>query len=254
MKYHLETIPVWDAFHLHDECPICAIYHKLEGEYLDTALGGAAMEPDIRLMTNELGFCQHHLEMLYAMRKRLPLALMLHTHLQEIEKDLAPAQDALIDPTAVKSGLFRRAPGEEESIQKLLETLHKHNSTCLVCDQITHNIDRYLYTVLHLYQSDPAFKEELANCKGFCLPHFEMLLSFAEKSLHGAQRQAFFRDLCEVEKKNLARMENDVYRFTKMFDFRNAGGDFGEARDAVPRVITKLRGQPSEKSDGVSTL
>ena len=124
MKYHLETIPVWDAFHLHDECPICAIYHKLEGEYLDTALGGAAMEPDIRLMTNELGFCQHHLEMLYAMRKRLPLALMLHTHLQEIEKDLAPAQDALIDPTAVKSGLFRRAPGEEESIQKLLETLN----------------------------------------------------------------------------------------------------------------------------------
>lgn len=254
MKYHLETIPVWDAFHLEDECPICAIYHKLEGEYLDTALGGAAMEPDIRLMTNELGFCQHHLEMLYAMRKRLPLALMLHTHLQEIEKDLAPSVDPLIDPEGARSGLFRRAPKEEESVKALLKTLHRHNSTCLVCDQITNNIDRYLYTILHLYQTDPNFKTALQESKGFCLPHFEMLLTFAEGKLHGSVRQDFFRDACDVEKKALARLDGQIYHFTKMFDFRMAGGDFGESRDSVPRVIAKLRGKPSEKSDGISTL
>ncbi len=254
MKYHLETIPVWEAFHREDECPVCAIYHKLEGEYLDTALGGAAMDPDIRLMTNELGFCRDHLEMLYLMRKRLPLALMLLTHLQEIEKDLAAPEKLLIDPEGAKSGLFRRAPSEEESVRRLLDVLGKHNSTCLVCDQIARNMDRYLYTILHLYQKDPQFRETLTAGKGFCLPHFEALLTFAEKTLHGAVRQEFFRDLCKVEKENLYRLEGEVEHFTKMFDFRNVKGDFGSSKDAVPRVIGKLRGTPSERSDGIETL
>jgi len=254
LKYHLETIPVWDAFHREDECPVCAIYHKLEGEYLDTALGGAAMDPDIRLMTNEKGFCQHHLEMLYLMRKRLPLALMLLTHLQEIEKDLQGPQEALIDPKGARSGLLRRAPKEEDSIKSLLEVLKRHNTTCLVCDQINHNMDRYLFTILHLYQKDPQFRETLLNGKGFCLPHFEELLTFAEKTLHGEVRQNFYKDLCKVEKDNLYRLEGQVEHFTKMFDFRNVKGDFGESKDAVPRVIGKLRGSPSEKSDGIETL
>jgi len=254
MKYHLETIPIWDAFRSGGECPLCTIRHKLESDYLDTALGGAAMEPDIRLMTNEKGFCLHHLEMLYAMRKRLPLALMLHTHLQQIESELNADLDTLTSPDAPKSTWLRRAPDEKERLSRLRATVAKHNASCMVCDQISANIDRYLYTVVYLHKTDPSFAGVFRDGKGFCLPHFEALLASAEEHLSGGVRQAFLRDACEAQKKALSRLDDEVQRFIKMFDFRNAGGDFGTAKDAVPRLMGKLRGEPSPISDGISTL
>ena len=30
MRYHIDTIPVWDAMKLEGECPLCALRRKLE--------------------------------------------------------------------------------------------------------------------------------------------------------------------------------------------------------------------------------
>ena len=44
-------------------CPICALYRKLEEDELDLILGASMMEPDVRIRTNELGFCKIHYDM-----------------------------------------------------------------------------------------------------------------------------------------------------------------------------------------------
>ena len=38
MRYHIDTIPVWDAMKLEGECPLCALRRKLE-------LGEASRRP-----------------------------------------------------------------------------------------------------------------------------------------------------------------------------------------------------------------
>ena len=61
------TIPINEVF---DEvcadpscgCPICRIVRKLEENELDLILGASMMEPDIRIRTNEHGFCGEHYE------------------------------------------------------------------------------------------------------------------------------------------------------------------------------------------------
>ena len=82
------TIPVNEEFERTAEgaaeCPFCRLYNRLENQELDAILGGAMMEPDIRAMTNRAGFCDIHFKRLLGHGKRLPLALILESHLQEV--------------------------------------------------------------------------------------------------------------------------------------------------------------------------
>ena len=65
MKYHIDTIPVWDAYKADCECPMCLIRRKCELDFIDSFLGGSVMEPDTRIEVNAKGFCQEHLHQLY---------------------------------------------------------------------------------------------------------------------------------------------------------------------------------------------
>ena len=78
------TIPVNEAFEQSDNCPFCLLYKKLEDNELDLILGASMMEPDIRIQTNNLGFCDVHYEKMYNLKNRLGLALMLESHLDVV--------------------------------------------------------------------------------------------------------------------------------------------------------------------------
>ena len=59
------SIPVNEAFDRvrggkECACPFCVLYNKLEEDELDIILGASMMEPDIRIKTNEQGFCDRH--------------------------------------------------------------------------------------------------------------------------------------------------------------------------------------------------
>lgn len=66
MRYHIDTIPVWDALKQQGECPLCALRRSIEAADVDRFLGGSVMEPDTRVRVNEKGFCQRHHVLLYA--------------------------------------------------------------------------------------------------------------------------------------------------------------------------------------------
>lgn len=82
------TIPVNEAFEASAAdpskgCPFCRLYNRLEQNELELILGASMMEPDVRVRTNELGFCRDHFAMMLRRPKRLPLALILESHLAE---------------------------------------------------------------------------------------------------------------------------------------------------------------------------
>ena len=78
MRYHIDTIPVWDAVKLDGECPLCALRRKIELNETERYLGASVMEPDVRLLVNEKGFCRHHHEMLFAQSKEHTSELQSH--------------------------------------------------------------------------------------------------------------------------------------------------------------------------------
>lgn len=90
MKTEIYTIPIQDAFAEGSECPVCRMYQKLEENAINYTIGPGAsyMEGDIREQSDEQGFCQKHLEMLYEYPNKLGLAMMLKTHMDKTAKEL----------------------------------------------------------------------------------------------------------------------------------------------------------------------
>ena len=87
------TIPINEHFDMSRDdhacgCPVCSLHRMLEENELELILGASMMEPDVRQKTNALGFCPDHMSLLFERGKRLPLALMLESHLDSLAEDL----------------------------------------------------------------------------------------------------------------------------------------------------------------------
>ena len=89
MRQDICTIPISEVFEVNDGCPICRMKETVEKRIVEYIMGAAMMEPDIRIETNRLGFCERHFDMMLNSRGRLQLALMLESHVNEINKKIA---------------------------------------------------------------------------------------------------------------------------------------------------------------------
>ncbi|MDO5519244.1 MAG: DUF6062 family protein [bacterium] len=233
MKEKLYTIPVNDAFHTSCECPICTMYHSLEQNAIEFTMGPSYMEDDIREITNQQGFCEKHIGMLYKNQNRLGLSLMLSTHFKKTREDL----EKLTKQGAPKSsGLFKKKPSESP----VTAYIKKVNQSCYVCDRIKQVFNRYLITILYLYKNDTDFKKEFKSSNGFCMTHYGMLYELASSELSGTIYEAFIEDINELYLTNIKRVEDDLLWFIDKFDYRFANEPWKNSKDALPRSIEKL--------------
>ncbi len=239
MRYHIDTIPVWDALKKGGECPLCRLRAKIESTDIDRFLGASVMEPDTRVRVNAVGFCGRHQRLLYAQPNRLGHALMTHTRLIEVEKQLLPALARMKDG---KSGsLFKR--GDPSPMRAAADAARAVTGGCVICESIEDNMRRYAYTFLHLYKTDEAFRKALRESRGVCLPDLALLCEMAEEALSAGERRAFAEDLEKIETAYLKKLEQDIEWFTLKFDYRNADKPWNDSRDALERTINYLRGR-----------
>ena len=238
MKYTLDTIPVLDAYKTGCECPLCKLRIASEDSYVDSMLGAAYMEPDCRVRTNEVGFCTRHFQLMYDRRNRLGLALMTHTHMQEV---IASVKEILSADTPARGGLLATLRGvrsEDGAPQRIRARM----SGCVICEQLENAINRYAYTIAQLYGTNSEFKAMFDESKGFCLPHLALVLEMAEKTLSSETLRTFREAVKAVELPNLTRIEGELEWFTLKFDYRNTDKPWGNSRDAVERAVNKLMG------------
>ncbi len=246
MRYHIDTIPVWDAMKLGGECPLCALRRKVELMDVDRYLGASVMEPDTRIQVNEKGFCQRHHKMLTEKKNKLGHALMCHTHLKATMKKAQAAFETAKAGAGKESGaplmkrMMGKAGGKEEILQAARQ-LRAMTESCILCDSIEENMQRYAYTFLHLYQNDSAFRRSFASSKGVCLPDAALLMEMAAHEMNGQALKDFLADLCNATSASLEKLEGDLEGFTLKFDYRNADKPWGDSRDALERTVTKLR-------------
>ena len=90
MKETICTIPINDIFMPKDGCPFCRMEKMLEDQYVKFITGDAMMEPNIRIETNKKGFCHRHFSQMFEMGQKLPNALILESHLQEMIDNFMP--------------------------------------------------------------------------------------------------------------------------------------------------------------------
>ena len=238
MKEQIYTIPVNEGFDAGGECPFCNMYHSLEKDAIDYMLGASYMEDDIRAETDKTGFCAKHFNMMYKEQNRLGVALMIHSHLQKINRDLPALCDKL--KSQGKRGLFGKSSKSENEVSPYL---NKITGSCYVCDRIHNNFDRYFDTFFFMWKKDNDIRNKVKNSKGFCIEHFSMLIEQAEKRLSGKDYDEFIDTIIPVQLENLKRLEGEVDHFVNKFDHNYKDAPWGTAKDSLVRAITKLSGE-----------
>jgi len=252
LKERIYTIPVSEAFEVDSECPMCILERRVENDAIEYTLGPSMMEPDRRIETNEKGFCSHHFTKLYnTQENRLPLGLIIDTHLMEqngiLHKMYEKAQAGL-KKEAETGAIEKLAQGfrsKDQSavfVQSMIDKLNELEKSCTICEKINFNMDKFTDVILYLFFKEPEFRERFESKKGFCLPHLKMLLEGSMKYLNRKQRSEFVMALMSLELTHLDRIKEEVNWFTKKFDYRNQDAPWKNSRDAIPRSIEKICG------------
>lgn len=246
MKETIYTIPVNEAFDKSCSCPFCTLFHKLEQERVTYTLGASMMEPDARMITNELGFCQRHFKMLFDMPNKLSLALVLDTHLQSVISKLETA-GAGVGKEAKNSGLFKKK--STDSFALLSHFANSVTCECAICQNINKTMERYFDVFFYMWENDSDFKKKFDDYAGICLVHFGELIEKSQKYLKQSNAKRFAEELFEKQKKLFASLSEDIHKFTLKFDYRNKDMPWGSAKDAPKRVIEYLSGESLDGKD-----
>ena len=224
------TIPVNEAFDAVAEkselgCPFCMLYRRLQNDELDIILGASMMEPDIRIKTNEQGFCHNHYAMMQRRKRMLGIGLMLESHLAEVEKRID-------GPTLLGS----KAAASVSSLSEL-------ECSCYICSRIDRNLSAMNATAVYLWESDLDFRKKFEKSPYFCLPHYRRMIDYAQKKMNKRLFRDFYDVAHSIEAKYASALKGDVSWFCKKFDYRYDDEPWYNAKDSVQRAEKFLSGE-----------
>ena len=186
------------------------------------------MEPDIRIKTNEQGFCNRHYEMMLTRKRMLGMGLILESHLAEVEKKVSK-----------KSILGLPSSASLPKISQL-------NRDCYVCGRIKKNLDAMISTTVYLYETEEEFRVKLSKQPYFCLPHYEALVEYASKKMNKKLFNTFFDSIQGIQNSYISTLKGDVSWFCKKFDYNYEEEPWYNSKDSVQRSVKFLTGFMSD--------
>lgn len=240
MKYEIDTIPVWDAVRAGTECPLCLLEKRSRQAALRYYLGPSVMVPEIRVQVNDVGFRPENLRLLSKDPNKLGLALISHTRLKTLRGRWEAKTKDLRDP---KSGKLK------EKIAAAAAFLRQEETRCLIETKVDADLERYAFTLVHLWLKDKEFRPAWTASSGTCLHHAPRLLERAADQLGSADLAAFAAEFVGVVDRALARVENDVLAFTQTFDSTQSREISGNPQGALDRALQKMAGAFPEYED-----
>ncbi|HIW74293.1 MAG TPA: hypothetical protein H9684_08205 [Firmicutes bacterium] len=222
MREDITSIPVSEVFEPKDGCPICRMRDTLEERVTDYITGAAMMEPDVRQETNRLGFCYPHYQKMLKKRNRLGVALILESHLNEVEKQV-----------------FAGPPVLGKNAKKQAQSAGQTSGSCFICRQVDWAMERMLATVCRLWENERDFRRLFEEQPALCLPHFSLLVETAGTRMSKKAAPDFARAAAKLCRSYLTELRGDVSHFCRMFDYRNAGedADWGNSKDSIERAV-----------------
>ena len=229
MKETIVTIPINDLFAPKDGCPLCRMEQMLEQQYCEFVTGDAMMEPSVRIETNKKGFCHRHFSRMTQVGQKLPNALILESHLQEILEDRMPKKAGKPD-------------------KKQLEALNEMLNSCYVCDRVEKDMHHLMATVFVEWVKGGEFRELFKSQPFLCLNHYRLMMTAAsgKGGVPSKYLSDFHADALALTKNYLESLKGDISHFVTMFDYRSKGKDWGTSVDSIERSIEFLTKEKPE--------
>lgn len=219
MNYHINTGLIHEEFNKQSPCPLCEIEKIIEEQLVYEFLNDAVMEDNTRILVNKRGFCSKHFDLLFEGKNKLSLALQISTRTDNMSK------------------LYNVPASPKKRADELLRSVE----TCIICDFLDDSMIKYYKTIAQMYKNEPDFYKELIGTSGFCTKHFASLLKYS--SLAGKYKKEYVYTLCNIQRRSMESIKNDIASFCFSHDYRSAGKPLGEAETALNRMRLKLYGR-----------
>lgn len=227
MKPNIATIPITDLFTETDGCPICRMRRMLEEQYVEYITGAAMMAPDVRIITNRVGFCHRHYSMMVNNGPRLSNALLLQTHIDEVRGKVFPKKSA------------------DQPNKAMLSAIRELDHTCYVCDRIDFDILHLLRTVYVQFGKDEEFRAQYRAQDYICLDHYALVMeNVNKKAMDKKTLEQFYEETNRLAKGYMDTLYDDVTHFASMYDYRNQGGDYKNSKDSIERAVNFITSYP----------
>ena len=232
MREDICTIPINDVFLPKDGCPLCRMRDMLEERSTVYITGAAMMEPDVRIKTNEKGFCFRHFSMMLKCGTRLSNALILESHLDKLKTEMIP----------------KTVKGKPD--KKKIAAIRNLQKSCFVCEQVEWGMAHMYQTIFSSYATDSEFKALYNSQQFICMEHYaDLLTAAANKGIPSKILPDFYSDTAKLAGGYLETLKDDVTHFCSMFDYRSKGQDWGNSKDAIERSIEFLTSERVTKDD-----
>lgn len=205
MRQTIYTIPIDEVLSPKSGCPLCRMRDMLEERALEYTMGAAMMEPDVRIEMNRHGFCEAHFRQMLQRGNRLSLALILQSHLLELQNNILHAAPPLV--------------GADKRVEQALAAV----DGCYVCQRIEVSFSAMIDTIFSLWGREESFRTQLLEQELLCFPHFTRLLASAGK-LPRKQQAAFKDALCKLACGGIDPAKADIDCFCDLFDYRSPKG------------------------------
>jgi hypothetical protein len=221
VKESIYTIPISEAFEQASGCPFCGIRSKLEARWVEYITGPAMMEPDIRMKTNETGFCKRHYEMTLAQKNRLAVALMLQTRLEWLKNQKSQQKP---------NSLFGRV---------------KPEASCFICEIADKEYARIMQNVAVVWARESDFKALYERQEYICARDARLVMAAARQKLRSAELNAFLDITQRLTEKRLTALKADIDAFCKLYDYRSSSNNTVDENvsTAIENAIDYLMGE-----------
>ncbi|MFI3206641.1 MAG: DUF6062 family protein [Clostridia bacterium] len=232
MRQDICSIPISEIFEPKDGCPFCRMRDMLEDRMATYVTGAAMMEPDVRIETNRLGFCKTHFDQILMRGSRLSVALIFESLLAETEKDLLDSKMPL---------------------KKQAKLAEQRENSCFICENIEKNMMHLCKSTLNLWQSEEEFRKLYSEQTHICMSHYNLISSVVQKEMPRKNQAKFMEVTHKLCGDYMEVLKGDITHFCRMFDYRNAGGDWGNSKDSIERTIEFLTSRKlvaSTKTEG----
>ncbi len=221
------TIRITEAMNEKCGCPLCSVESRTENDEIERILGASMMEPDVRVKTNEQGFCHAHMNQLLSRPNRLSMALMLETHLTEFSKKLYAGCIPLLQ--------------KNPDPKKQLGVLQKKRESCYLCSRINEFMRATVSAFVYMYKSNDDFDERMREQPFICLKHTRLLYESAAKGLSKDMYKKFTNTINDINIAYAGELIGDVNWFCKKFDYRYKDEDWKNSKDSVERAVAFLK-------------
>ncbi|MEM3607847.1 MAG: DUF6062 family protein [Candidatus Bathyarchaeia archaeon] len=258
-KRDILAIKIDEAVKRDSECPLCWLLERSETRYLETFYSECVMDSQYRgKVVRSRGFCRYHFYRLldYALNshEKLGLALVLESLVEARFKDLKELYLATRDlsqlklkgslPLFTNSGSKSRTKAIARFLLHVKSILKDGSAACPACDYMKEDDKINVDTLAQMLAENTSFLKSFEEGKGLCVHHllklFESLKSSSKMPLSSLAEK-----LLSLELKNLSRLDSELRKFIRKYDYRFRDEPWGSEIDVVERTVPKLTGSYS---------